>query len=268
MADVLLSGVETILKDPSFSTCSPVAAGVLTSTKLLKEWCIHKENNASVTHFTKELLNYLERALIFPTGRHLLNKEKIWQQYFIIRSSNTFISHWRVFLERANVIPTPTLYQHLTDIIFRELLKEKYVVPSTACSMAKDVSVIEANAMGYAAGYVMRQVSKKIKESSHELKEDMNDCLMKMVLCEGESEGKKDEEWIDLIDRGGLWHVRESTFRVFFALEDGVRQYLSQLTSPSSHPSIKEFISRLVMNDDVQLYWHIATAAFEVDDRY
>ena len=50
---------------------------------------------------------------------------------------------------------------------------------------------------------------KKIKESLHELKEDMNDCLMKMVLCEGESEGKKDEEWIDLIDRGGLWHVRE-----------------------------------------------------------
>ena len=41
----------------------------------------------------------------------------------------------------------PTLYQHLTDIIFRKLLKEKYVVPSTACSMAKDVSVIEANAM-------------------------------------------------------------------------------------------------------------------------
>ena len=51
MADVLLSGVETILKDPSFSTCSPVAAGVLTSTKLLKEWCTHKENNASVTLF-------------------------------------------------------------------------------------------------------------------------------------------------------------------------------------------------------------------------
>ena len=46
MADI--TGVETILKDPSFSTCSPVAAGVLTSTKLLKEWCIHKKNNASV----------------------------------------------------------------------------------------------------------------------------------------------------------------------------------------------------------------------------
>ena len=69
-----------------------------------------------------------------------------------------------------------------------------------------------------------------------------------------------------MIDRGGLRHVRESTFQVFFALEDGVQQYLSQLTSPSSHPSIKEFISRLVMNYDVQLCWHIATAAFEVDD--
>ena len=61
MADVLLSGVETILKDPSFSNCSPVAAGVLTSMKLLKEWCIHKKNNAIVTHFTKGLLNSRER---------------------------------------------------------------------------------------------------------------------------------------------------------------------------------------------------------------
>ena len=34
------------------------------------------------------------------------------------------------------------------------------MVPA-ACSMAKDVSVIEANAMRYAAGYVMCQVSKK-----------------------------------------------------------------------------------------------------------
>ena len=53
MADVLLSGIETILKDPSFSTFSPVAAGVLTSMKLLKAWCIHKENNAIVTHLLK-----------------------------------------------------------------------------------------------------------------------------------------------------------------------------------------------------------------------
>ena len=138
--------------------------------------------------------------------------------------------------------------------------------PSTACSMAKDVSVIEANAMRYVQDMLYVKCKKKIKESSHELKEDINDCLMKMFLCEGESEGKKDEEWIDLVDRGGLWHVRESTFQFFFALEDGVRQYLSQLTSPSSHPSIKEFISMLVMNNDVQLYWHIAMAAFVVDD--
>ena len=54
-------------------------------------------------------------------------------------------------------------------------------------------------------------------------------------------------------------------FSGFFALEDGIRQQFSQLTYPS-HLSIKEFNYRLVMNDGVQFYWHIATAVFEVDD--
>ena len=86
-------------------------------------------------------------------------------------------------MEQANVSPAPTLYQHLTDIIFRKLLN----------------------------------------------------CIKKLVLCDKESDKESEEDtaddWIKLVDRGGLWHVRETTFQVFFALEEGVRQYLAQLAS-------------------------------------
>lgn len=53
------------------------------------------------------------------------------------------------------------------------------------------------------------------------------DCLIKLVLAES-SASKRDgceqgtaEEWTNLIDRGGLWHVKEATFQVFCALEEG-----------------------------------------------
>ena len=76
------------------------------------------------------------------------------------------------------VNPTPTLYQHLTDIIFRDLMKEKYVIPSQQSSITEDVSVLEGNALRYAAGYVVRHIFKVVKKSSHELKGDITDCLM------------------------------------------------------------------------------------------
>ena len=31
------------------------------------------------------------------------------------------------------------------------------------------------------------------------------------------------EEWTDLVDRGGLWHVHETTFQLFYALKEEVQ---------------------------------------------
>ena len=71
------------------------------------------------------------------------------------------------------------------------------------------------------------------------------------------------EDWIKSVDRGDLWHVRETTFQVFFALEEGVRQYLAQLACCKTGP---EIYANLIMDEDIQFYWSIATAAFDVDD--
>ena len=122
-SSALLKGIDAVLVDPSFFTGSVVAEDALQAAKLLKEWCIHEENNEVVIGFTYELLSDLQGALVFPPGQCPLNRERIWQQYFSVRSSSLFISPWTTFLEQASVNPTPTLYQHLTDIIFRDLMK-------------------------------------------------------------------------------------------------------------------------------------------------
>ena len=66
----------------------------------------------------------------------------------------------------------------------------------------------------------------------------MDDCIKKLILCDKESEENTAEDWIKLVNRGGLWHVRETTFQVFFALEEGVRLYLAQLACGKTGPEI------------------------------
>ena len=267
-SSALLKAIDAVLVDPSFSTGSAVAADALHAAKTLQEWCVSEENDEIVKGFTSELLGDLQGALVFPRGRRPLNRERIWQQFFTVRSSSGFISRWTAFLERASANPTPTLYQHLTDIIFRELMKEHYVIPSSQSPTMEGVSTLEGNALRYAAGYVVRHICKKVKKSSHESKEDITDCLMQLVLG-GQDDGDQGtaEEWTNLVDRGGLWHVRETTFQVFYALEEGLRQYLSELSSPATTTGLKtKFVAKLVANEDVLFHWSIAAAGFDVDD--
>ena len=104
-SSALLKGIDAVLVDPSF--LSVVAEDALQAAELLKEWCIHEENNEVVIGFTYELLSDLQGALVFPRRRLPLNREKIWQQYFTVRSSSIFISRWTAFLEQASINPTP-----------------------------------------------------------------------------------------------------------------------------------------------------------------
>ena len=102
-------------------------------------------------------------------------------------------------------------------------MKEHYIISSSQSSTMEGVSTLEGNALRYAEGYVVHHICKKVKKSSHESKEDITDCLMQLVLGgqDDDDEGTA-EEWTNLVDRGGLWHVRETTFQVFYALEEGL----------------------------------------------
>ena len=159
-SSALLKAINAVLVDPSFSTGSAVAADALHTAKTLQEWCVSEENDELVKGFTSELLGDLQGALVFPHGRRTLNRERIWQQFFTVHSSSGFISRWTAFLEQASANPTPTLYQHLTDIIFRELMKEHYVIPSSQSSTMEGVSTHNADSpwciVQYECAHVIR----------------------------------------------------------------------------------------------------------------
>ena len=74
------------------------------------------------------------------------------------------------------------------------------------------------------------------------------------------------EEWTDLVDRGGLWHVHETTFQLLCALEEEIQSQLHALSSPNTSGLRSQIVDKLINTEDVQFYWCITTADFDVED--
>ena len=68
-----------------------------------------------------------------------------------------------------------------------------------------------------------------------------------------------------MLDRGGLWYIKETSYSLFCAIEEETRYCLKTLSS--QHGKCKQEIIRCITsNDDVLFYWIITTADFEIDD--
>jgi len=160
---------------------------------------------------------------------------------------------------------TPVLYQHLTDLLFKILIKHKYSVGDATTKQPSPLTNNEANALRYVAGYVCRHLRKKIKASAHPLKEEMILCLMSMVKDKSDTSRGLCEEWTDMVDRGGLWHVKENTHSFFLTLEEEIRTLLPSLLIEERRK--EQIVEKLFSSEDVQFYWLIVGAEFDEDDK-
>ena len=81
------------------------------------------------------------------------------------------------------------------------------------------------NSLRYAAGYVPRALRKKLKQSANPRKGQLLLC----VMDKRDEEHGESEEWLDLVDRGGMTRVNESTF---LAMETELRHHLKSENTP------------------------------------
>ena len=167
-------------------------------------------------------------------------------------------------MKKANVTPTPIFYQHLTDVIYRELINSHFVGSSDDSTSAAMVTKHEAGALRYAAGYVCRHLHSKIEIGSHEFKEELVLCLMALVRSGSHEECGNYKEWMRMIDRGRLC-IKESTYSLFLAIEEETRQCLKALSNQCSKCK-QEIVKMILSNEDILFYWTIASADFEIDD--
>jgi len=75
-------------------------------------------------------------------------------------------------------------------------------------------------------------LKKKLERSTDSRKEEMILCLMTLIKRgDFEEDLGTAEDWTELVDRGGLWHVCEITFHLFCAMEEVIHMYAVEVTA-------------------------------------
>ena len=164
-----LEALKNVLEDDSFKTASPVAAKARKVAVGLLEWSAISQQFGALV---KRLFTALKTPLI-SFSRRSCNREILWRDYFLLRSSKEFISTWVTFLTDANLTPTPIFYQHMTDVVFRGLISNHLIGFTEDSTPTPAVADHEGGALRYAAAYVCRHLRQKIEHGNHKFKEEL-----------------------------------------------------------------------------------------------
>ena len=183
----------------------------------------------------------------------------MWTKYHEVRSSDTYATDWRIFLQESIIAErSPIFCQYVGHYVFKELIKLHHPIEPSSTVAIEPLTHTETCALRYAAGCVLRMLKKKLKKSTHPLREDIQLCLLDL-LDDGDEEGGESNEWVQLINRGGLTLVNNTTFELFVAMEYELRKHICQGCSLDL-----DDVTRAVRdNEDVQFLWSIVSAEWE-----
>ena len=93
---------------------------------------------------------------------------------------------------------------------------------------SRQLTIIEENAVYYAAGYILQKLIKKYRQRSDEKSVDIMGALLNMVGLDIMGDVPEDTSsyidyvkiWTDNNDGGGLLHVSNDMYRCFVAIEE------------------------------------------------
>ena len=88
---------------------------------------MEEDHREKVEEFAYAITTELSRAFN-SSSKTSQTRREMWGQYHTTRTSSKFIQLWVQFLNKSGIEPLPTLYQHLTSLIFKDLVKEKFPV--------------------------------------------------------------------------------------------------------------------------------------------
>ena len=148
-----------MITDATFQVESEYTCAAVKTSQALQEWWLESENREHLSWFAHILIVRLQTCFCC---KHSTKKQKMWRSFQTIRTSDTFVKDWKVFiLQSVNLKAFPAFYQFVTDYIFTELIKLEFSIQrgedDTESSM-RPLTEEEQCALRYVAGYVIRTV--------------------------------------------------------------------------------------------------------------
>lgn len=194
-------------------------------------------------------------------------EELMWQKYHELRVSDSFRNDWDKFMRKTiGQAASPTFFQYVSHRIFKDLVKKKHQIVGCSANQKQPSHLTkhEENALRYVSGYVCRSVQNKIKSSTHPNKDDMVLFISELSGDEWD-EAQGTEEWTNAIDRGGLWHMSDDTYTLFYLMEEEIRQHFQVKAIRSLDEGTKKMSFDAVLgNEDLLFHWSCMSSI--VDD--
>ncbi len=164
---------------------------------------------------------------------------------------------------------SPVFFQFVTHRMFKEVIKGRFILPNSRSqagqpSISNSITKLEENAIRYVAGYVCRKVQDYFRSSKHPQKEDMILFISDFSGGHEVDETKGTEEWTNAIDRGGVWHVNDDTYTMFYFMEEESRQHFTIESAKQLDKNSKEkLVGAILINEDLHLRWNSLSSTID-----
>ena len=252
------------------------AAEVVKLGKELAAWLTRPLNSTAAEVFSNSLAQQLGKCIPLTSTAQPLDqrgREAIWSSYHHLRCSQEYTAVWQAFFLNLGIVKAhPLFWQIVGDGMLAQIVKKKFPLPAAAPaqdsasegSTRPSLTLRDMNALRYAAGYVPRAVFKKLNLHPSAVNTRLQKCLQDLLQ---ESSGNlASEEWLDLVDRGGLCRVNDTAFSLFQAMELEVRSHLQRHAAVVTE-NFKEVVTRRVFeSDEVKTIWTWLSNEWEDED--
>lgn len=140
----------------------------------------------------------------------------------------------------------------------KEILLQQPQVSEKTSSQKPTLMADEENALRYASGFVAMKLLKTLKKRDDMKSAQFRECLSHMANVGNDSSFYAyTTEWIKSVDRGGLFHVNDTTYILFKAIELKTKEVLPEhLLSRSAKK--EDLVTKIVGDADVQQHWCMA----------
>ena len=109
-------------------------------------------------------MKQLVKTIVCSIQSCVTQRSKMWGLLLQTRTSEEFLTAWEKLMLLTLKKPTsPIFFQHVTDNIFKQLVKQKYPLPKISAPQLPPLNFEEENAVHYAAGYVIKHLGEKIE---------------------------------------------------------------------------------------------------------
>lgn len=263
--DFLTSAVKSVLEDDGFRVDSQQTQAACKVAGDVLEWAWRKENRLTLNIFCKYLFGSFRSCLESKQLKFKTRKTRMWANYHQLRISDTFTDKWKEFLSKSTSEAPPAFFQYVSQKTFEEVVKIEFEVSYAHSVTCEELTYDDKCTLRYIAGYVCRKTRVKLEKSSLPNK---NDLIITLFEFRGNGVGSQDtsEDWLDAIDRGGLWHVVDDVFFLFCLIEEEIREELAGITAATwKDEHRRALLDKLNKSEDILFHW--ATLTYELDDQ-